>query len=185
MSRVLPKSGGALCDVQGYERPALAGHRLQIPTEAAMHSRQASQATERREEAADLLVAVLTAFGREALSSQTSPITPTGRSVFGVLAERKGAFFRPVPFARADLASLTCSSPGAVSAAIRQLTANGFLAVTGTRTAPMAQLQLPQSAINDFTAREKRKADQARKHGFDDPLWSFGIEEAKSVLDEG
>ena len=150
-----------------------------------MHSRQASQATERREEAADLLVAVLTAFGREALSSQTSPITPTGRSVFGVLAERKGAFFRPVPFARADLASLTCSSPGAVSAAIRQLTANGFLAVTGTRTAPMAQLQLPQSAINDFTAREKRKADQARKHGFDDPLWSFGIEEAKSVLDEG
>ncbi len=28
MSRVLPKSGGALCDVQGYERPALAGHRL-------------------------------------------------------------------------------------------------------------------------------------------------------------
>ena len=28
MSRALPKSGGALCDVQGYERPALAGHRL-------------------------------------------------------------------------------------------------------------------------------------------------------------
>ncbi len=184
MSRVLPKSGGALCDVQGYERPALAGHRLFIRAEAAMNPRRNFRATERQREAVDLLVAVLTAFGREATALQTSPITPTGRSVFRALAEQKGAFFRPVPFGRNDLATLACSSKSAVGAAIRQLTANGFLVVTGPKTAPMAKLLLPQSAIDDFTSREKRKADQARKLGYDGPLWSFGIEEAKSVLDE-
>lgn len=149
-----------------------------------MHSRRDLQTTERQREAVDLLVAVLTAFGREATSSQTSPITPTGRSVFQALAEQKGAFSRPVPFCRDDLATLTCASKSAVSAAIRQLTANGFLAVTESRTAPMAKLQFPQSAIEDFNSREKRIADRARKHGYDGPLWSFGIDEAKSVLDE-
>ena len=168
----------------GLRTPGFGRARLQIGTEAAMHSRRALQATERQQEAVDLVLAVLTAFGRGTLSSQTSPITPTGRSVFGLLAKQKGAFFRPVPFKRDDLATLTFYSKGAVSAAIRQLTASGFLAVTGTRTAPMAKLQFPQSAIDDFTSREKRKADQARKHGYDGPLWSFGIEEAKSVLDE-
>jgi hypothetical protein len=184
MSRVLPKSGGALCDVQGYERPALAGPRLQIREEAAMHSRKYLPATERQEEAVDLLVAVLTAFGREAEASQNSPITPTGLSVFRALAERRGAFLRPVPFRRDDLATLTCASKGAVNAALRQLAANGFLVVSGPRTAPMAKLQFPQAALDDFTSRENRKADQARKHGYSGPLWSFGIDEAKSVLDE-
>ena len=150
-----------------------------------MHSRRDSQANDRRKEAVDLLVAVLTAYGREATSSRSSPITPTGRSVFGVLAERKGAFFHPVPFGRDELATLTCFSKGAVNAGLRQLIANEFLVVTGTRTAPMAKLQIPQSAIADFTSREKRKADQARKHGYNGPLWDLGIDEAKSVLDEG
>ncbi len=48
----------------------------------------------------------------------------------------------------------------------------------------MAKLQFPQSAVDDFMSREKRKADQARKHGYNGPLWDFGIDEAKSVLDE-
>ncbi len=184
MSRVLPKSGGALRDVQGYERPALAGHRLLIGAEAGMHLRRNLRATERQKEAVELLVAVLTAYGREETTSQISPITPTGRSVFQALAERKGAFFRPVPFGRDELATRACSSKSAVSAAIRQLTANGFLVVTGSRTAPMAKLQFPQSAVDDFMSREKRKADQARKHGYNGPLWDFGIDEATSVLDE-
>ena len=92
----------------------------------------------------------------------TGAIGGAGCRILDKLVLNRGAFARPVPFRRDELYEATGMTEGTVARAMTRLIEQGFLTVSGPRTAPMAMLHLPVQAIAAF---EHRQQEWAQEHG--------------------
>ena len=92
----------------------------------------------------------------------TGAIGSAGCRILDKLALKRGAFARPVPFRRDELYEATGMTEGTVARAMKRLIEQGFLTVSGPRTAPMAMLHLPSQAI---AAHEHRQQEWAQEQG--------------------
>ena len=102
-----------------------------------------------------------------------------GCRLFDELALKKGAFARPVPFRRDELYEATGMTEGTVARAMKRLIEQGFLIVSGSRTAPMAMLHLPSQAIAAF---EHRQAEWAQR--IDSGMAQIDLGKTLALLDE-
>ena len=182
MSRVLPKSGGALCDVQGYERPALtAGHRLLNDREAVLANETRLVVTERTG-ALVLIDFIVRDFDivtmKQAGRGSGRAIGWAGQRVFGVLAEKPGAFLLPVPFDREEVSIAAGYADRTIAKAMKRLVEQELVTMSGFRGAPMFQLHLPPHVVAAYRQHAARAADH-----FGDPFDDDEIGHALELLD--
>ena len=109
----------------------------------------------------------------------TGAIGSAGCRILDKLALKRGAFARPVPFRRDELYEETGMTEGTVARAMKRLIEQGFLTVSGPRTAPMAILHLPSHAI---VAHEHRQQEWAHEYGGGTDR--IDLAEALALLDE-
>ena len=76
--------------------------------------------------------------------------------VFGALATEPGAFTRPVPFDRKELASEAQCTEATVSKALTRLADKGMATVSGKRGAWLVQLYLPPPVFAAYETYESR-----------------------------
>lgn len=85
---------------------------------------------------------------------------PITRRVFRTLATEPGAFTRPVPFDRKDVAIYSGCSELTVSKALARLADAGMATVSGKRGAWLVQLCLPSHIFAAYEAYERRFAER-------------------------
>jgi hypothetical protein len=88
---------------------------------------------------------------------------PATHRVFRILATEPGAFTRPVPFDREEVAIYSeCTEP-AVSKALTRLADKGMATVSGERGAWLVQLHLPPPIFAAYETYERRFAEDFEK----------------------
>jgi DNA-binding MarR family transcriptional regulator len=186
MSRVLPKSGGALCDVQGYERPALtAGHRLFHRAGGSMADTDQAD-DERYFEVLDLLgdlVWIYNGMTRIVRNGRTDygVIGASGCRVFRFLAEKRGSFTRPVPYRRKELIEDCSLSGGPVDRALKSLSEQGLVTLLRTGTDATAQLHVPPHV---FALYQQSKNDSVAGGWGQPPVERHELDAILASLDE-
>ena len=85
---------------------------------------------------------------------------PITQRVFRTLATVPGAFTRPVPFDRKDVAVHSGCSEPTVSKALARLADAGMATVSGKRGAWLVQLYLPSHIFAAYEAYERRSAER-------------------------
>lgn len=106
------------------------------------------------------------------------PIGFVGQHVFKALAQKAGAFIRPVPFDRDDLSILVGCSEGTVAKAMKRLIDQEMVTVSGPCSAPMALLHLPPHVIAAYQHHAARFAEN-----IGDPVDQNELERALALLD--
>ena len=102
--------------------------------------------------------------------------------VFGALATEPGAFARPVPFDRKELASEARCTETTVSKALTRLADKGMATVTGKRGAWLVQLRLPLPVFAAYETYERRFAEDCEEESLG-PVSREELDRALALLD--
>lgn len=146
-------------------------------------SKEARLTVNDRVDALVLIDRILESFDSEKMErgGQLSgrPIGRVGQYVFKALAQKAGAFVRPVPFDRDDLSVIVSCTERTVAKAMKRLIDQEMVTMSGPRSAPMALLHLPPHVI---AAYERHAAKFVECLG--DPAGPHELERALALLDE-
>ena len=164
MSRALPKSGGALCDVQGYERPAFtAGQRLFQRAGGDMVDLDQSDDF-RYFDVLIFLYDLVRAYNGMTKTVRngrrvSGVIGTSGCIVYRCLSEKRGIFARPVPYCRQELIDDTCLSKGTVDQGLRSLSRQGLVTIIRTGRDATVQLHVPPHVFALYQQSMNRSVD--------------------------
>jgi hypothetical protein len=119
---------------------------------------------EQQSQAHSVACEIVALFDRRSRRSvPAGAIGSLGCEVYAALAQKHGAFVRPVPFRRDDLSKAVICSKRLLSQALARLVEHGFLVLSGTRIAPMAMLHLPNGAVQAYRQEEYEWKAQMEK----------------------
>lgn len=104
-----------------------------------------------------------------------------GCQVFRCLAEKKGAFVRPVPYLRKQFIEEAAFSGGAIDSALTRLSEQGLVTLGGTGRAVTVQLQVPPHVFDLYQQFVGRSAAEA---GFDPPVSRHELDKALALMDQ-